>query len=156
MRGEVGWAAEHLIALGTAVLDPDDAGALVLSQREWIRVRFFTQLTYKLPQRLVSAGGLRPRLHLHRPLFDFETEHGGSCHLVFKVEFSNGFGFLGCGFAFALCAVSCGSFGTNSVAWCREAAAGGAAAAAVAGANFQIDRGVHEMVQAGEGGRCRE
>ena len=136
VRGEVGRAAEHLITLGTPVLDPDDAGALVLSQGERIRVRLLTQLTHKLPQRLVSSGGLRPRLHLHRPLFDFETEHRRSRHLVFKVEFSNGFGFLGGGFRFALWTVTCGSFGADPVAWCREAAAGGAAAAAVAGADF--------------------
>ena len=156
VRGEVGGAAEHLVALGTPVLDPDDAGALVLSQGEGIRVRLLAQLTHKLPQRLVPSSGLGPRLHLHRPLFDFETEYGRSRHLVLEVEFSNGFGFLGGGFGLALCAVSCGSFGTGPVARCREAAGGGAAAAAVAGADFQVDRGVHEMVQAGEGGRCRE
>lgn len=139
--GEVGRAAEHLIALGTPVLDPDDAGALVLGEGEGIRVRLLAELTHKLPQRLVSPGGRCPRLHLHRPLFDFETEHRRSRHLVFEVKFSDGFGFLGGGFRFALRAVSCGSFGADPLARCREAA-GGAAAAAVAGADLQVDRGV--------------
>lgn len=159
VRGEVCRAAEHLIALRTPVLDPDYAGALVLSQGERIRVRLLAQLAHELPQRFVSCGGLSPRLHLHRTLFDFETKHRRSRHLIFKVEFSNGFGFFGCGFRFALRSISCGSFGADPVAWSREAAAAGgagAAAAAVAGADFQVDRGVQEVIQTGEGGGCWE
>lgn len=129
VRRQIRRAAEELVAFGAPVLDADDSGAFVLSQREGIRVRLSAQLTDELAQRLVAGCRLRSGFLLHRTLFDLQAQHWRGGHLVFKLQFSHGFGFLGCRFAFAL-AIRRGSFGGY---WDRVAGTG---SVAVAGAYF--------------------
>lgn len=144
VRGQVRRAAEELVAFGASVLDPDDPGALVLGQREGISVRLSAQLTHELSERLVSSCALRSGLLLQWTFFNLQAQHWRSGHLVLKLQFPHSFGFLGRGFAFALC-VWCGSF---------RGCCCGAGSVAVAGADFKIHG--RERREIGAVGRRRE
>lgn len=133
MRREVGWAAEHLVTLGTPVLHPDYSGALVLSQSERVRVRLPAQLADKLTDRLRSG-----RLLLRGSLFNFEPENRRRGDVIFEVQFPDSFGFLGRRFAFAL-----GLAGSPF---------GGGVRPAAARADLQVNRGEEGI----EGGERRE
>ncbi len=147
--GQVRRTAEDLLALGTPVLHPHYPGALVLCQRERVRVFFSAKLANELPQGLVGVARGRSGLQLHGPLFDFQAQHRGCGDLVLEVEFAYGFGLLGAFAAFT--AVRGRSFGAGADDGHRSAPV------AVAGADFQVDRREQKMmVQAGERGGSRK
>ncbi len=149
--GQVRRTAEDLLALGTPVLHPHYPGALVLCQRERVRVFFSAKLANELPQGLVGVAWERSGLQLHGPLFDFQAQHRGCGDLVLEVEFAYGFGLLGAFAAFTLCGVRGRSFGAGADDGRRSAPV------AVAGADFQVDRREQKMmVQAGERSGSRE
>ena len=151
VRGEVGWAAEHLVALGAPVLDPDYPGALVLRQRKGVCVRLPAQLAHELaPRGAVPAGRRRPgRLQVERGLFYLESEDGRRGDIVLKLQFPDRFGFLGRWFPLAL-GVAGGPLDAGG-----GAGRGGRAAAAAAGADFKVHRG-EEVLQRGECRWCGE
>ena len=153
VRGEVSRAAEHLVTLGTPVLDPDYPGALVLRQSERVCVRLPAQLAHEFAQRVVvPPGRVRSgRLLVHRRLFNLEPEDRRCGDIILKVQFPDSFGFLGGRLALAL-RVAGGSLGPGGGGERRGGwGAGGLVAVALAGADFQVHRG-EQMIQSCE--RC--
>lgn len=97
VRGQVGRAAEDLVALGTPVLHAHYAGALVLRKGEGVGVLLFAQLADKLPQRLIPAGARRllpVPPHLGALLLDAQTQDRGGRDLVLEVQLPVHFGFF--------------------------------------------------------------